>query len=69
VHGVFVIHGAEHELAVPAEVEIAPDRWNATLHFAVPYEKWGMKNPSTLFLKVSDAVQIDLTASGSVSKR
>jgi polyisoprenoid-binding protein YceI len=69
VHGMFVIHGAEHELTVPAEVEIAPDRWNATLHFAVPYEKWGMKNPSTLFLKVSDAVQIDLTATGSVSKR
>ncbi len=69
VHGMFAIHGAEHEMTVPAEVECAADRWNATLHFAVPYEKWGMKNPSTLFLKVNDSVQIDLTATGSVSKR
>jgi polyisoprenoid-binding protein YceI len=68
VHGTFGIHGGEHELAAPAEVEISGDRWNATLHFAVPYENWGMKNPSTLFLKVGDSVQIDLVAMGSLSR-
>jgi polyisoprenoid-binding protein YceI len=67
VHGVFSIHGSEHELTAPAEVEIFPDHWTATLHFAVPYTAWGMKNPSTLFLKVSEAVDIDLTASGTIS--
>jgi polyisoprenoid-binding protein YceI len=67
VHGVFSIHGSEHELTAPAEVEIFPDHWTATLHFAVPYTAWGMKNPSTLFLKVSEAVDIDLTASGAIS--
>ena len=68
VHGIFTIHGADHELTVPAEVEMSPDHWTATLHFAVPYEKWGMKNPSTLFLRVSESVDIDLTAAGSVTR-
>jgi polyisoprenoid-binding protein YceI len=68
VHGIFNIHGSDHELTVPAEVEMFPDHWTATLHFAVPYVNWGIKNPSTLFLKVSESVDIDLTAMGSVGR-
>jgi polyisoprenoid-binding protein YceI len=66
VHGMFAIHGVDREITVPAEVEMAADHWTATVHFTVPYEKWGMKNPSTLFLRVNDSVEIDLTTSGSV---
>jgi polyisoprenoid-binding protein YceI len=66
VHGIFAIHGSDHELTVPAEVEVFPDHWSATLHFAVPYAKWGMKNPSTFFLRVSESVDIDLTTGGTV---
>jgi len=68
VHGVFSIHGADREIAVPAEVETSGDHWTANVHFTIPYEKWGMKNPSTLFLRVSDSVEIDLQAKGSVVK-
>ena len=68
VHGIFTIHGAEHELTVPADVKMAPGYWTATLHFAVPYVQWGIKNPSTLFLRVSESVEIDLTASGILSR-
>ena len=68
VHGIFTVHGTDHELTVPAEVETFPDHWTAALHFAVPYAKWGMKNPSTLFLRVSESVDIDVTASGSVAR-
>jgi len=39
------------------------------VHFTIPYAKWGMKNPSTLFLKVSDTVEIDLAAVGNVVRR
>jgi polyisoprenoid-binding protein YceI len=66
VHGMFRIHGVDREITVPAEVEMAPDHWNAMVHFTIPYAKWGMKNPSTLFLRVSDTVEIDLAGSGSV---
>ncbi len=68
VHGIFAIHGAEHELTIPAEVKMAPGYWTATLHFAVPYVQWGIKNPSTLFLRVSESVDIDLTASGNLTQ-
>jgi polyisoprenoid-binding protein YceI len=68
VHGLFFIHGSQHELIVPAEVGVSSNRWTATLHFAVPYAKWGMKNPSTLFLRVGESVDIDLTAAGSVAQ-
>src|SRR5580704_12237723 len=68
VHGIFSIHGSDHELTVPAEVEVSSDHWTATLHFAVPYANWGMKNPSTLFLRVSESVDIDLTAAGTISR-
>lgn len=66
VHGMFGIHGIEREIAVPADVDIESDHWSANVHFTIPYEKWGMKNPSTLFLRVSDSVEIDLAATGNV---
>jgi len=66
VHGLFNIHGVDREINVPAQLETSGDHWTANVHFTVPYEKWGMKNPSNLFLKVSDTVEIDLVASGSI---
>jgi polyisoprenoid-binding protein YceI len=66
VHGMFSIHGVDREIMVPAEVEMSADHWSATVHFTIPYAKWGMKNPSTLFLRVNDYVEIDLVASGGV---
>ena len=69
VHGSFSIHGTDREITVPADVEMGSDHWTATVHFTIPYVKWGMKNPSTLFLRVNDSVQIDLVATGSVGQR
>jgi polyisoprenoid-binding protein YceI len=67
VHGVFNIHGSDHEITVPAQIEMSEDHWSALLHFAVPYVQWGMKNPSTLFLRVSESVDIDVSAAGAVT--
>jgi hypothetical protein len=67
VHGIFGIHGAEHELLVPAQVRMTPGQAGATLKFQVPYVKWGMKNPSTFVLRVKDTVEIDITASATVT--
>ncbi len=65
VHGMFRIHGAEHEITAPAEVTPGADHWDFTSHFPVPYAKWGMKNPSVLFLRVGNSV--DLVVHGSCS--
>jgi polyisoprenoid-binding protein YceI len=67
VHGVFRIHGTEHEITVPAEVKLEADRWTVTSRFPVPYGKWGMKNPSVLFLRVGDSVDITFHAAGGVA--
>lgn len=69
VHGMFTIHGVDREMSVPAVVEMDAGHWTATVHFTVPYAKWGMKNPSTLFLRVSDSVEIDLVTAGTIVRR
>jgi polyisoprenoid-binding protein YceI len=68
VHGVFVIHGAEHEVTVPVQVSFTGDAWTATASFQVPYVKWGMKNPSVLFLRVGDTVQVHFHAAGTIGQ-
>jgi polyisoprenoid-binding protein YceI len=67
VHGTFLIHGGIHELVMPVRVRASGGEVRVTTSFTVPYQKWGMKNPSTLLLRVSDLVQIELTAVGRMS--
>jgi polyisoprenoid-binding protein YceI len=62
VHGMFRIHGTAHEMTLPFKVQIRGGRLTATTHFSIPYVRWGMKNPSTFLLRVSDKVDIDITA-------
>jgi polyisoprenoid-binding protein YceI len=66
LHGMFSIHGAEHEIVMPLDVEAVEGQYNVSGHFSVPYIKWGMKNPSTLMLRVADTVEIKIEA---VAKR
>jgi polyisoprenoid-binding protein YceI len=58
VHGLFTLHGADHEMTVPLSVDAAGGAYLAVAKFTVPYVKWGLKNPSTLLLRVSDKVEI-----------
>jgi polyisoprenoid-binding protein YceI len=66
VHGIFGIHGAEHEISIPVVVKLDADHWEASAHFQIPYVKWGMKNPSILLLRVGDVVDIDFRGEGSL---
>jgi len=66
VHGMFVIHGSEHEITVPVEVRLEGNIWTAKASFEIPYAKWGMKNPSVLFLRVAGSVGVQLHAAGSM---
>ena len=69
IDGTFTIHGASHPLTASAVVVTAGDRLQTRVHFVVPYVSWGMRNPSTLFLKVGETVDIDLDASGHIAWR
>ncbi|MGO9968943.1 MAG: YceI family protein [Bryobacteraceae bacterium] len=62
VHGTFEIHGAGHEITMSMQVEPVNGEFKAATQFNVPYQKWGMKNPSTLFLRVDDKVAITIHA-------
>ncbi|MCU1232133.1 MAG: YceI family protein [Candidatus Solibacter sp.] len=60
LHGIFAIHGTDHEITVPATVDAAGGAYLVTATFEVPYVKWGMKNPSNLLLRVNDTVEITI---------
>jgi polyisoprenoid-binding protein YceI len=64
VHGIFSIHGSDHEMTLPIRLQVFPDHWIADSHFTIPYVKWGIKNPSTFFLRVSESVEVDVHATG-----
>jgi len=64
LHGVFLLHGSEHELTVPVHAEMASRKWQGTAKFQVPYIQWGLKDPSNWLLKVRPAVQVDLELAG-----
>jgi polyisoprenoid-binding protein YceI len=67
LRGVIDIHGRQQEISVPINVEFTAEDWSAEATFPVPYVKWGLKNPSTLFLRVKDTVTVTVHAAGRVS--
>jgi polyisoprenoid-binding protein YceI len=66
VHGTMKLHGADHELTLPVEVQMNGGQVTALSHFVIPYVKWGLKNPSMLFLKVNENVEIDIRGTARV---
>jgi len=67
VQGVFRIHGGDHDLTLSLPVQADGSRATATTTFDVPYEAWGMKNPSTFLLKVENKVEISISTVGTVA--
>jgi polyisoprenoid-binding protein YceI len=68
VQGVFHIHGANHDLTLSLPVEISGDTVKASTSFVVPYQDWGMKDPSTFFLKVEKTVSLSISSVGRISQ-
>jgi polyisoprenoid-binding protein YceI len=64
VHGMFRIHGQDHEMTMEATATPTAAGLEIRERFTVPYVKWGMKDPGTFVLKVGDTVTIDVTALG-----
>ena len=64
LHGIFSIHGSDHELTAMVHAELAGDHWTGTGKFEIPYVTWGIKDPSNFFLKVKHVVNVELAMSG-----
>src|SRR5579862_5164581 len=68
VSGVMKLHGQDHDMALTFAVQPGtPGQAHAISKFSVPYVKWGLKNPSTFLLRVTDSVDIDVHASGQLT--
>jgi polyisoprenoid-binding protein YceI len=69
VSGIFRLHGQDHDAMITISVQPgAAGRIDASTNFPVPYVKWGLKNPSTFLLHVSDTVNVEVHASGKISR-
>ncbi len=68
LEGVMMLHGQSHPMTLTLPVRVEGGAASADTQFVVPYVEWGLKNPSTLFLRVSDKVQIAVHMSGHLSQ-
>ena len=66
VSGNFILHGSSHPLTLTVPVHASNGSAAADVNFDIPYVQWGLKNPSTLFLRVSQDVQIAVHAVGRI---
>jgi polyisoprenoid-binding protein YceI len=64
VDGTFRIHGSDHPITLVIPLQISGSSANLKTQLVIPYVQWGMKNPSTFILRVSDKVDLDIAASG-----
>lgn len=69
VDGMFHIYGANHPLRLVFHVNTTGSTLEATTTFGVPYVAWGMRDPSTMFLRVDKVVQMTIDAKGFVQTR
>jgi polyisoprenoid-binding protein YceI len=67
LQGLLSLHGEQHPITFTVPVQINQTQASAEVHFILPYMKWGLKNPSTFVLRVSDKLSIDVHAVGRLS--
>lgn len=64
LEGLMTLHGHQHPMKLSMPVKVGREQVSADVHFVVPYVQWGLKNPSTFILRVSDKVNVDVHAVG-----
>jgi hypothetical protein len=62
--GIFRIHGRDHSVWWSVAAQSSLNNVSVKIHAVLPYVDWGMKDPSTFILRVSDKVDLDITAIG-----
>lgn len=67
VSGTFRLHGQDHQMTLVVSIQpAAGGQLRASTKFSVPYIQWGLKNPSTFILRVSETVELDIHATARI---
>jgi polyisoprenoid-binding protein YceI len=69
VLGTFTMHGSSHPLTLVVLAHMNGEQLIGDTKFTIPYVSWGLKNPSTLFLRVNDSVDIAVHAVGKLNAK
>jgi polyisoprenoid-binding protein YceI len=64
VSGTFNLHGADHPVTLTFPITLNGPMLTTHTRMVIPYVAWGLKNPSTFILRVSDKVDLDINATG-----
>ena len=67
VSGQFSLHGQDHDVTVPIEIQPSGRQLQMATRITIPYIKWGLKNPSTFILRASDKVEVNIHAVGQIT--
>jgi polyisoprenoid-binding protein YceI len=62
--GEMTLHGQSHPMILTIPVRVSGETASADAQFVIPYVQWGLKNPSTFLLRVSDKVNIAVHLAG-----
>jgi polyisoprenoid-binding protein YceI len=60
--GTMTMHGAEHPMRLACDVDVRDGKVHAIARFPVPFLAWGLHDPSIMFLRVEDTVQVTVDA-------
>lgn len=64
LEGIMTLHGQPHPMTLDVKAQVEGRVVSADTSFVIPYIQWGLKNPSALFLRVNDKVDIHIHAVG-----
>jgi len=64
VDGQFTLHGQSRPMTLTIQLQLQGGAGSADTTFPVIYKEWGVKNPSTFLLHVSDSAEISVHAVG-----
>jgi len=67
VDGTMTLHGAKHALAMEFALNKDGQTTVAATHFMIPYEAWGIKDPSVALIRVEKEVLMEITARGAMT--
>jgi len=68
VSGTLNLHGTDHRVTLAFPIALNGPILATHTHMVIPYVEWGLKNPSTFILRVSDKLDLDVDATGRLLK-